>query len=74
MDPKRQHLHNATLQRQWAADAFRDAQYNQNRAAEERAKGNNVIAREYMQEAGFDKWWGARRVGWAKGEAGKGKR
>lgn len=60
--PREQHLHNAKLQRQWAAMAKRDATYNQKRAEAEIDAKNTILAAQYRKEASDDTNWFNRRI------------
>jgi hypothetical protein len=61
MDVRNQHRHIATLQKHWQGNAMADAQYNLNRANEERRAGNVVLARGYMHEYNWDVKFGGLR-------------
>lgn len=63
-----QHLHNARIQREWAAMALRDSKYNQKRADEEYAAGNRILASQYSKEAEVDLAWHNKRMMIAKRE------
>ena len=49
-------------QRQWAAQALRDARSNKRNAQRNRKKGNYVLARQLDQESRWDTFWGKRRL------------
>ena len=53
----------ASLQRHWAANAMRDAKYNENRASQ---VVNPELKEMYRQEARWDIWWDNRRLAIAR--------
>jgi hypothetical protein len=57
-----QHLHIAHIQRHWASDAMRDANYNKNQAKLFKSKGKLILAQMYQTEYEWCIFWYNRRI------------
>jgi hypothetical protein len=66
MNTRDQHRMVARTERAWAASAFRDEHSNLIAAHEDAKKGNRVLQHMHEQEAGWDRFWGKRRLGIAR--------
>ena len=64
--PRRQRKEIARNERHWAADAWRDRNYNLQKYHENLHKGNYILARNYLMEAQWDSQWRNRRLRIAK--------
>jgi hypothetical protein len=56
----------ARNERHWAADAWRDRNYNLQKYQENFRKGNFVLARNYLLESQWDSQWRQKRLGIAR--------
>jgi hypothetical protein len=72
-ESKREHRHNAGLQKRWRTDALKDARYNHRRSQVAFRHGKKIEGRFYKKEEGVDRYWAKRRGTDAKREAHLGK-
>jgi hypothetical protein len=61
ISPEDQRKKIAKQERAWASLAEREGKYNLEQGIRNFNAGNKILARQYFQEARWDKWWADRR-------------